>query len=76
MLARAACCFAAAILSTLLTLTPNVYAQKGPIVSFNKFDYPLDNLFYFDDSDVILGIDKETGNVWRSPDAGETWKQV
>ena len=78
MLIRAACRFAAATLfAALLTSVPNAHAAKdGPTITSNKFDYGLDNLFYFDDSDVVLGIDKETGNVWRSPDAGETWKQV
>ena len=78
MLIRAAYRFAAAALfAAFLTSVPRAHAQKdGPAITSNKFDYALDNLFYFDDSDVILGIDKETGNIWRSPDAGESWKQV
>ena len=63
----------------LLTCAPNpTLAQKdGPTISpSRKFDNALENVFYFDDSDVILGFDKETGNVFRSPDAGETWKRV
>ncbi len=81
MIIRSLCRSASATLiatSLLLTWYPDpAYAAKnGPKVTSNQFDNALENVFYFDDSDVILGYDKETGNVFRSPDAGETWKRV
>ncbi|RMZ78525.1 hypothetical protein DV737_g3812, partial [Chaetothyriales sp. CBS 132003] len=54
----------------------NKLRKDGPTLSRTTFDNALDNVFYFDDSDVILGLDKETGNVWRSTDAGATWAAV
>jgi len=51
-------------------------AKDGPAITSTQFDNPLDNVFYFDDSNVILGHDKEAGTVWRSTDAGETWQKV
>ena len=66
---------AAALLLTCFT-SPTNAKKDGPSIASKKFDNPLENVFYFDDSDVILGYDKETGNVFRSPDAGETWKRV
>lgn len=50
--------------------------NDGPTITSKKFDQPLEGLFYFDDSDVILGRDNDAGDVWRSPDAGETWHKV
>ncbi|RMD44086.1 hypothetical protein DV735_g972, partial [Chaetothyriales sp. CBS 134920] len=75
MILLAACRLAAACL--LLAAVPVADAKKdGPTLSLTTFDSALDNVFYFDDSDIILGLDRETGNVWRSPDAGETWEAV
>jgi hypothetical protein len=66
-----------ALLLLLASSPQPVQAKKdGPTISSTTFDNPLENVFYFDDSDVVLGYDGETGVVWRSPDAGETWKQV
>ena len=75
MLIRAACRFAT-LLALSIPLLVHAADDKGPTISSTKFDTPLENLFYFDDSDVILGIDKETGNIWRSVNAGEDWKLV
>ena len=62
----------------LLTSSPQVAQAKkdGPTISSTKFENPLENVFYFDDSDVIIGYDGDLGIVWRSADAGETWKEV
>lgn len=61
----------------LASLPHQTNAKKdGPTISATTFDNPLDNVFYFDDSDTILGHDKEENTVWRSVDAGETWKKV
>jgi photosystem II stability/assembly factor-like uncharacterized protein len=81
MIIRSFCQSAAATLlatSLLFSALPaSVQAKKdGPSISDKKFDQPLEGLFYFDDSDVVLGRDGEAGDVWRSPDAGETWKKV
>lgn len=70
----------AAFLATNLLLSSIsgvAFAKKdGPTITSKEFDQPLEGLFYFDDSDVILGRDSDKGDVWRSPDAGETWKKV
>ncbi|ETN44386.1 uncharacterized protein HMPREF1541_10566 [Cyphellophora europaea CBS 101466] len=71
---------AATLLAACLILTllpPGSYAKKdGPTITGKEFEQPLEGLFYFDDSDVILGRDADAGDVWRSPDAGETWHKV
>ncbi|RMZ90326.1 hypothetical protein DV736_g2450, partial [Chaetothyriales sp. CBS 134916] len=80
MLLHAICRFAAAsslVVAGLLAAVSAADAKKdGPTLSRTTFDSALDNVFYFDDSDIILGLDRETGNAWRSTDAGETWKPV
>lgn len=50
--------------------------SDGPRIASTKFDNPLSNIFYFPDSNVILGQDRETATVWRSVNAGEDWKKV
>lgn len=65
-------------LVALLSLTPAIsWAKKdGPTVTIKKFDNELRNVFYIDDSNVILAHDELERNVWRSDDAGETWAIV
>jgi photosystem II stability/assembly factor-like uncharacterized protein len=66
-----------AILLTLLTFCAlEASAKKDPRITSKKLDNPPENAFYFDDSDVVLFQDIDTRNVWRSPDAGETWDVV
>jgi photosystem II stability/assembly factor-like uncharacterized protein len=65
-----------ALLLTSLLLSSAHAKKDGPTITSKKFDQPLENIFYFDDSDVILGRDSDKGDVWRSPDAGETWEKV
>jgi photosystem II stability/assembly factor-like uncharacterized protein len=50
--------------------------KVGPEISEKKFPAPPINLFYFDDSETVLVLDPETGEVFRSPDAGEEWDKV
>ncbi|KKY25984.1 putative vacuolar protein sorting protein [Phaeomoniella chlamydospora] len=64
-------------LLTLLQFSSFASAKNdGPRISSKAFEHPLENIFYFDDSDVVLGHDRDTNSVWRSPDAGETWDIV
>ena len=61
----------------LLAVLLLVHAKKdGPTISSNKFENALENLFYFDDSNVILGHDRESNTVWRSANAGESWNKI
>ena len=68
----------AVVLTLILTLLPWLsHAKKdGPRIASAKFDEPLMNLFYFDDSETLLGQDKGEGTLWRSTDAGESWKEI
>lgn len=53
------------------------HAKKdGPRISSTTFENPPSNLFYFEDTDVLLMQDRDAGNVWRSGDAGESWDKV
>lgn len=62
----------------VLVLVPSfAFAKKdGPTITKTKFENGLTNIFYLDDSNIILGYDIATYNVWRSPDAGESWELV
>lgn len=69
--------FLGSTLAALLSLTPTVtLAKDGPTVTINKFDNQLRNVFYLDDSNVILAHDEIEKTVWRSSDAGETWSII
>ncbi len=67
---------AAFVLCLLLSLLLGVFAKDKPKVERTKFDSLPTNLFYFEDSDVVLVSDPETRTVWRSKDAGEEWKKL
>lgn len=47
-------------------------------VKYSKTPFPnaAANLYYFEDSDVILIHDQAAGDVLRSDDAGDTWGRV
>ena len=69
------------LLLTLLTLLlsapwQSLAKKDAPTITFTKFENPLLNIFYFDDSDVLLGLDAEVGKVFRSTNAGRDWKVV
>lgn len=62
----------------ILSLAPTATIAKkdGPTISKTEFENIVENLFYFDDSNVILAHDPKLWTVWRSADAGETWVPV
>lgn len=66
------------LLATALMLfwSNAVFAKDKPDMSVSKFDHPPLNINYFEDSDVILFQDVEEQNVYRSEDAGVSWKRV
>ena len=65
------------LLPALLALAPSVAAKKDePLVETTPFKHELVNLMYFDDSGVSMVQELETGNIWRSHDAGKGWKQL
>lgn len=67
----------AALLLSLWTAAPLCWAKKdGPAFAVRTFDHIPENLQYFEDSDVIVFQDITDNNLWRSDDAGATWKQV
>ncbi len=69
--------YPAIYLVVLLLLCSSIQAKGGsPRITKTKFENPLSNLFYFDDTDVLLVQDREAGNVHRSADAGESWDLV
>ncbi|KAI9740380.1 MAG: vacuolar protein sorting/targeting protein PEP1 [Cirrosporium novae-zelandiae] len=50
--------------------------KDGPRIVKTPFENPVSSLFYFDDSDSLLMLDRAAQNVYRSGDAGESWKLV
>ena len=48
----------------------------GPEISEQKFPAPPVNLFYFDDSEIVMVLDPEHNTLHRSIDAGEKWERV
>ncbi|EMC93590.1 hypothetical protein BAUCODRAFT_26843 [Baudoinia panamericana UAMH 10762] len=61
----------------LLALTSFVLAAKdGPTIEETKFDSLPTNLFYFEDSDVVLVTGSSSRTAYRSDDAGVTWKPL
>lgn len=83
MIIRSPCCRAVAsslslALLLLLSFSPQPTQAKkdGPTISSTSFKNPLDSVFYFDDSDIIIGQDRDANTIWRSIDAGATWAEV
>jgi photosystem II stability/assembly factor-like uncharacterized protein len=61
----------------LFFLSWHTQAKKdAPRITHADFKRPLLNLFYFDDTDILLGIDSDARSVYRSTNAGEDWKLV
>ena len=61
----------------LLALITTCAAKKDqPDVSESPFESPLYNLFYFEDSDVVIAVDFAPQIVYRSTDGGANWKKV
>lgn len=64
------------LLPAILALAPSIAAKKdAPLVETTPFKNELVNLLYFDDSTVALLQELESGRIWRSTDAGKSWKQ-
>lgn len=64
------------LLPALLGLASLGAAKKDePLVAEQAFESELVNIFYFDDSDVALAAELDSLDVWRSADAGKTWKK-
>lgn len=69
--------FQGLLLPALLAWAAAVAAKNnGPLVETTPFNNDLVNLMYFDDSGVALVQELETGDVWRSQDAGKGWRQI
>ncbi|KAB8356628.1 hypothetical protein FH972_024205 [Carpinus fangiana] len=62
------------LISSLISLS--AAAADEPKVSRQEFDYRPSLISYFDDSDVVLTTVEEAGVMWRSDDAGVTWKML
>ena len=65
------------LLPALLALAPLAAAKPdGPLVAYTPFDQQMVNLFYFDDSNVVLVVEFQNLKLWRSEDAGRSWDKV
>ena len=67
------------ILSILAIFVLGVFAasKKGlPSIEETEFGSTPANLFYFDDSDVVLVTDPSAKTTYRSDDAGVTWRPL
>ena len=65
------------LLSLLLLCSAVALAKKDkPAVSETPFESVPSNLFYFEDSDIVIVQDVLPGIIYRSTDAGENWKKV
>lgn len=63
------------LLSSLLG-TAAAASKDEPSMAVTKFENPPLNLNYFEDSDIVVFEDKIEGNVYRSADAGVSWKRI
>ena len=66
----------AATLILSLSLYGGVLGKDKPKVASTKFKSIPSNLFYFEDSDVVLVTDSATKTAYRSSDAGEEWEKL
>lgn len=69
----------ALLLTTLSLLSApwqSLAKKDAPRITSTNFDHPLRSIFYFDDTDILLGLDAEDEKVYRSTNAGEDWKVV
>lgn len=65
------------LLPALLALASVGAAKKdGPTVKVTNFDQELINLSYFEDSEVALISEYETGKLYRSENAGKKWEEL
>ncbi|KAI9819558.1 MAG: vacuolar protein sorting/targeting protein PEP1 [Pycnora praestabilis] len=66
----------APLLALLVLAVSVVVAAKEPKVAKTEFSSIPTNLFYFEDTDIVLVQDRDAGNVYRSTDAGASWDLV
>lgn len=70
------------IFLALITLLQLIAADEShglPAIKRTEFPNPLSEVQYFDDSDVVLVTDEtlsQSSRVWRSTDAGASWKII
>jgi hypothetical protein len=65
------------LLPALLLVIGSTSAKKDkPGVTVTKFDDQVANIFYFDDSEVVLLTEPAHGKIWRSESAGQDWEYV
>lgn len=60
----------------LLGLTATQAKKDKPLISETPFKSLPTNLFYFEDSDVVIVQDTLPGIIYRSEDAGANWSKV
>lgn len=62
--------------ATMMAWSTLVLSKDTPDMTVSKFDHPPLNINYFEDSDVVVFHDVEEANIYRSDDAGSSWKKV
>lgn len=60
----------------MLWSTPGYAKKDEPRISTYPLDHFPDGFFYFEDSDIIIILDRKSHVVQRSEDAGVHWKKV
>ena len=66
-----------ALLLALALLAVHACARSNePSIEVTKFKSLPTQLFFFDDSDVVIVTDTETRTAYRSEDAGVKWKKL
>ena len=61
---------------SLLFNVCSVQAKDKPTVDHTTFENPPIGLQYFDDSETILVLESNAGILWRSENAGKSWKKA
>jgi Sortilin, neurotensin receptor 3,/Sortilin, neurotensin receptor 3, C-terminal len=66
------------VLGAVLWLSSGLVAAKKdePEIHIEKFDSPQLNLFFFEDSEVVMIVDGHNGAIHRSDNAGEEWEAL
>lgn len=65
------------LLPALLALAPFAAGKNdAPLVKVSPFDNELVNLQYFEDTEVVLATEFDTGVIWRSGNAGKEWDKL
>ena len=68
--------FAAILTFSLATIHITLAHGRKPQISEAVFDGPAANLFYFENSDIVIFTDVATKLVHRSINAGGSWKVI